>query len=114
MRDMTPTAAIWLRIVPAYAMGYFLSYGLRSINAHSGPEFWRVRVGIGHPGRPEKVAGYVLHPFGKSDEEWLAPLLDEVPRLLPLLLANNASEFMNQLHLRMPTVGGGAAKANSV
>lgn len=87
--------------------------GLRSINAHSGPEFWRVRIGIGHPGRPEKVAGYVLHPFAKSDEEWLAPLLDEVPRLLPLLLANNASEFMNQLHLRMPTVGGGAAKADS-
>lgn len=38
MRDMTPTAAIWLRIVPAYAMGYFLSYGLRSINAVIAPE----------------------------------------------------------------------------
>tara|TARA_R110002096_G_scaffold90764_2_gene205668 strand:+ start:176 stop:763 length:588 start_codon:yes stop_codon:yes gene_type:complete len=75
--------------------------GLRSINAHLGPAFWRVRVGIGHPGRPEQVASYVLHPFAKADDAWLAPLLDEVPRLLPLLLENKPSEFMNQLHLRM-------------
>jgi peptidyl-tRNA hydrolase, PTH1 family len=75
--------------------------GLRSINAHLGPQFWRVRVGIGHPGRPEQVAGYVLHAFAKADEDWLGPLLDEAPRLLPFLLENNPSEFMNQLHLRM-------------
>ena len=75
--------------------------GLRSINAHCGPNFWRVRIGIGHPGRPEKVASYVLHPFAKADDAWITPLLDEVPRLLPLLLANNDGEFMNRLHQRL-------------
>lgn len=78
--------------------------GLRSINAHCGPGFWRVRVGIGHPGLPEKVTGYVLHPFAKADEAWLTPLLDEVPRLLPLLLENNEGEFMNRLHQRLGPV----------
>ncbi|MCA8929880.1 MAG: aminoacyl-tRNA hydrolase [Alphaproteobacteria bacterium] len=78
--------------------------GLRSINAHCGPNFWRVRVGIGHPGRPEKVAGYVLHPFAKADEAWLDPLLDEVPRLLPFLLDNQDGEFMNRLYLRLGPV----------
>ena len=85
--------------------------GLRSINAHMGPQFWRVRVGIGHPGRPEKVASYVLHAFAKVDESWLSPLLDEAPRLLPFLLENNPSEFMNQLHLRTAPPDSGAAKA---
>jgi PTH1 family peptidyl-tRNA hydrolase len=74
--------------------------GLRSIKAHAGEDFWRVRVGIGHPGRPEAVSSYVLHPFAKADDAWIGPLLDELPRLLPLLLENNAGEFMNQLHLR--------------
>jgi peptidyl-tRNA hydrolase, PTH1 family len=74
--------------------------GLRSIKAHASAEFWRVRIGIGHPGRPEAVTGYVLHPFAKADLEWIRPLLDELPRLVPLLLEDNAGEFMNQLHLR--------------
>lgn len=78
--------------------------GLRSINAHCGPGFWRMRVGIGHPGQPEKVSGYVLHPFPKADETWITPLLDEVPRLLPLLLENNEGEFMNRLHQRLGPV----------
>lgn len=74
--------------------------GLRSIKTHAGADFWRVRIGIGHPGRPDAVTGYVLKPFAKADDTWLGPLLDEAPRLLPLLLEDNAGEFMNQLHLR--------------
>ncbi len=79
--------------------------GLRSIKAHAGNESWRVRIGIGHPGRPKAVASYVLKPFAKADDAWIAPLLDELPRLLPLLLENNVSEFMNQLHLRTAPPG---------
>ena len=75
--------------------------GLRSIKAHAGNESWRVRIGIGHPGRPDAVSGYVLKPFAKADETWIEPLLDEVPRLLPLLLADNSGEFLNQLYLRL-------------
>ena len=74
--------------------------GLRSIKAHAGNESWRVRIGIGHPGHPKAVAGYVLKPFARADDAWIAPLLDEMPRLLPFLLDDNISEFMNQLHLR--------------
>jgi len=74
--------------------------GLRSVKAHAGNEFWRVRIGIGHPGRADAVAGYVLKPFAKADEAWIGPLLEEAPRLLRLLLEDNVGEFMNRLHLR--------------
>ena len=41
--------------------------GLRSIHAHIGEAYDRVRIGVGHPGRKEAVAGYVLHDFAKAD-----------------------------------------------
>jgi PTH1 family peptidyl-tRNA hydrolase len=49
--------------------------GLRSIDAHIGNDFRRVRIGIGHPGDKTRVTGHVLGDFAKADEEWLAPLL---------------------------------------
>src|SRR3546814_7405671 len=50
--------------------------GLRSIDQHIGQDYWRVRLGIGHPGDKALVNGYVLHDFAKSDEAWLDPLLE--------------------------------------
>lgn len=52
--------------------------GLRSISAHIGNGYARVRIGVGHPGHKELVAGYVLHDFAKADYEWLDPLLDAI------------------------------------
>ena len=52
--------------------------GLRSIAAHIGPEFRRVRLGIGHPGNKERVLGHVLGDFAKADADWLDRLLDAV------------------------------------
>ena len=52
--------------------------GLRSISAHIGNEYARVRIGIGHPGSKELVHGYVLHDFAKADAAWLEPLLDAI------------------------------------
>jgi peptidyl-tRNA hydrolase, PTH1 family len=49
--------------------------GLRSIHAHVGEAYQRVRMGVGHPGRKEAVAGYVLHDFAKADEDWLDDML---------------------------------------
>ena len=49
--------------------------GIRSIDAHIGPDFTRVRLGIGHPGDKRLVTGHVLGDFAKSDAEWLDPLL---------------------------------------
>lgn len=61
--------------------------GLRSIESQwKDKEYRRVRLGVGHPGHKDQVAGYVLHDFSKVDEAWIAKLLpalaDELPRLL--------------------------------
>ena len=52
--------------------------GLRSISAHIGNDYNRVRIGVGHPGVKEAVAHYVLHDFAKAEHEWLEPMLDAI------------------------------------
>ena len=52
--------------------------GLRSIDSHIGPDFRRVRVGVGHPGNKAQVQRYLLRDFPKRDKVWLDPLLDAV------------------------------------
>ncbi len=52
--------------------------GLRSLDAHLGRDYWRLRLGIGHPGQKERVTGHVLSDFAKSDQDWLTPLIDAV------------------------------------
>lgn len=64
--------------------------GLRSIEAHIGPEFRRVRIGIGHPGDKAKVTGHVLGDFAKADHQWLAPLLSAIAEAAPYLIADDA------------------------
>ncbi|MFQ5785525.1 MAG: aminoacyl-tRNA hydrolase [Alphaproteobacteria bacterium] len=71
--------------------------GLRSIAAHIGPEFRRVRIGIGHPGDKDLVTPYVLHDFAKADDAWLAPLLDAIADALPLLIAGDDSAFTTRI-----------------
>jgi len=61
--------------------------GLRSVHAHVGEGYGRVRLGIGHPGDKAKVAGYVLHDFAASDRDWLEPLLDAIADAAPMLVA---------------------------
>ncbi|HUF88167.1 MAG TPA: aminoacyl-tRNA hydrolase [Thermohalobaculum sp.] len=69
--------------------------GLRSLIQHVGPEFNRVRLGIGHPGSRELVTPHVLHDFAREDRAWLAPLLDAVGREAPRLAAGDAAGFMS-------------------
>lgn len=71
--------------------------GLRSIIEHMGPDFERMRVGIGHPGDKAQVSNYVLHDFAKSDQEWIANLQENLPRALPFWLEGNPSRFMETL-----------------
>jgi PTH1 family peptidyl-tRNA hydrolase len=75
--------------------------GLRSIEAHSGKDFRRLRLGIGHPGARELVNGYVLHDFAKADREWLEPLLAAVAEHAPLLAKGDDATFMNRVHLAL-------------
>jgi PTH1 family peptidyl-tRNA hydrolase len=71
--------------------------GLKSIDAHLGNDYRRVRLGIGHPGHKDLVTPWVLGDFAKADSTWLAPLLDAVATHLPLLIAGNDNGFMTKL-----------------
>jgi PTH1 family peptidyl-tRNA hydrolase len=75
--------------------------GLRSVGAHIGPEFTRVRIGIGHPGDKRLVSPYVLSDFAGDDEEWLAPLLAAVAEAAPALAAGDTSGFQNAVARRL-------------
>ena len=77
--------------------------GIRSIDAHLGNAFWRVRIGIGHPGHKALVLRAVLGDFARADAEWLAPLLDAIADELPTLLKGDANGFMSRVaHLAPP------------
>jgi PTH1 family peptidyl-tRNA hydrolase len=71
--------------------------GLKSISAHIGNDYQRVRIGIGHPGSREAVVSYVLHDFSKKDREWLEPLLNAVARGVPHLAAGQDAKFLNEI-----------------
>lgn len=75
--------------------------GIRSIAAHIGPEFRRVRLGIGHPGVKERVLGHVLGDFAKADATWLEPLLDAIADAAPLLATGKDATFANKVHLAL-------------
>ena len=75
--------------------------GLRSLHQHIGPHYSRVRIGVGHPGHMDRVAGYVLHDFAKADQDWLADLLRGVSDGAPDLAAGDAGRFMNAVARRL-------------
>jgi PTH1 family peptidyl-tRNA hydrolase len=75
--------------------------GLRSIDALIGPNYWRVRVGIGHPGIRELVMPYVLQNFPQDDvTEWVTPLVHAVAETFPLILNGDAPAFMSEVARR--------------
>lgn len=71
--------------------------GLKSISAHIGNDYQRVRIGVGHPGDRAAVAHYVLHDFARADREWLDPLLAAIAQGVPSLLAGQDAKFMNDV-----------------
>ncbi|NIA71946.1 aminoacyl-tRNA hydrolase [Pelagibius litoralis] len=71
--------------------------GIRSIEAHIGKEFWRVRLGVGHPGQKELVHGHVLNDFAKADQPWVETLLDAVAIEIPSLAEGDAPRFMSRV-----------------
>ena len=75
--------------------------GIRSIDAHCGKEYRRVRLGIGHPGTKERVTGHVLGDFAKADREWLDPLLDAIADEACLLAKADDGNFMNRIALAL-------------
>lgn len=71
--------------------------GLKSLQAHIGPDFWRVRLGIGHPGEKHLVTNHVLGRFAKADAAWLEPLMQAIGAHLPLLVAGDHQSFQSKV-----------------
>ena len=67
--------------------------GLRSIAAHMGPDFVRVRIGVGHPGNKDAVANYVLNDFPKADRDGLDVLLNAMADAVPHLVEGHHDRF---------------------
>ena len=86
--------------------------GLRSISAHVGNDYRRVRIGIGHPGVKELVHPYVLSDFAKSDREWVDALCAEIADDAELLARGQDSSFQNKVHLAMHAKGFDAAETD--
>lgn len=74
--------------------------GLRSMHQHIGDAYHRVRLGIGHPGHKDRVAGYVLSDFAKADQDWLDDLLRGIADGAPDLARGDTGRFMNAVALR--------------
>jgi PTH1 family peptidyl-tRNA hydrolase len=81
--------------------------GLRSIDAHVGNDFRRVRLGIGHPGVRDLVHSYVLNDFAKIERPWVEALVAAVAEHAGLLALGRDSAFQNKVHLTMQAKGFG-------
>jgi len=75
--------------------------GLRSLDAHIGESYRRVRLGIGHPGDKDRVHSYVLSDFAKADAAWIDPLRDAIAEYAPLLATGQDATFANKVHLAL-------------
>lgn len=71
--------------------------GLRSLSAHIGNNYVRVRIGIGHPGQRDLVVHHVLRDFAKADAAWLTPLLDAIAAEAPLLAEGDVDRFQSKV-----------------
>jgi PTH1 family peptidyl-tRNA hydrolase len=84
--------------------------GLRSITATLGPDYRRVRLGVGHPGEKSLVSGHVLANFGKDEILWLAPLVEAMAKAAPLLARDDDAGFMSKVALLTQSQKSGPAK----
>jgi peptidyl-tRNA hydrolase, PTH1 family len=76
--------------------------GLRSIDRLIGPDYWRVRVGVGHPGVKELVQPYVLSNFSTNEIiDWVEPMLSAIAETIALLLAGAPDAFMSEVARRL-------------
>ena len=76
--------------------------GLRSLDAHIGADYLRVRVGIGHPGEKSLVTGYVLRDFAKAEQPFVDKLCDAMAEAFPFLAKGDEAGFMNKVALLAP------------
>lgn len=71
--------------------------GLKSIDQHIGQDYWRIRIGIDHPGDKDLVTGYVLRNFKKDERKAIDKVNNLIAAELPLLLEAKPSIFIENL-----------------
>ena len=76
--------------------------GMKDVIAHLGEDFWRLRIGIGHPGQREMVIGYVLERAGAVEERLIREAIELAVAEFPRLLTDGAEKMMNRLHTSPP------------
>ena len=74
--------------------------GLRDIMAQQGKDFWRLRIGVGHPGSKEQVANYVLARPGREEDQFIRQDIDAAADLIELIVRGELQQAMNRLHSR--------------
>src|SRR6476620_58095 len=84
--------------------------GLRSVSAHVGNDYKRVRIGVGHPGAKELVHPHVLSDFAKDERPWVTALTDVIAANAELLAQAKDASFQNKVHLAMTAKGFGEQK----
>ena len=72
--------------------------GLRDTITHCGPDFWRLRLGIGHPGDKSQVIDYVLQRASPQDEQSIVQSVDAALQALPVFVRDSAEKAMHVLH----------------
>lgn len=85
--------------------------GLRSISAHLDNDYVRVRIGVGHPGHKDRVAGYVLSDFAKAEAVWLEPLLDAIAATAGRLAKGELERFLTDVALILQTDDGASGSS---
>jgi len=83
--------------------------GLRSVTAHIGNDYRRVRIGVGHPGDKDLVYAYVLSDFAKSERPWVEALMTVLADNVDLVGRGDDASFQNKVHLAMVAKGFGEA-----
>jgi PTH1 family peptidyl-tRNA hydrolase len=74
--------------------------GLKDISAKLGPDFWRLRIGIGHPGDRDEVTDYVLHPPRQEEAELISNAVEHSLGVWPLIQTGEMEKAMHRLHTR--------------
>jgi PTH1 family peptidyl-tRNA hydrolase len=81
--------------------------GLRSITAHLGKDYRRLRMGIGHPGDKSMVHNYVLNDFAKAERGWVSALCESIARNADLIVKPDDALLQTKVHLAMRAAGFG-------
>jgi PTH1 family peptidyl-tRNA hydrolase len=91
------------RVQLRFGGGHAGHNGMRSVIQHIGPDFWRIRIGVGHPGERSKVTGHVLRRASSAEEDEITASIRRAIDVLPILIEHGGDVAKNRLHAPLPT-----------